>query len=67
MVHFKVVQDKATKVWHVYDNWKGEIARTYRTRHEARWSVKAYNGGYAHEVEEKTKTNRTPADDTRQG
>jgi hypothetical protein len=49
--HFKVSQDKVAKVWHVYDNWEGKVVRTYRTREEARWGVKAYNEGHTNEVE----------------
>jgi hypothetical protein len=54
MIHFKVVHDRTTGVWHVYDNWKGEIARTYSTRQKARWGVKAFNEwGYLNDMEEK--------------
>jgi hypothetical protein len=53
MKHFKVIPDKAAGVWHVYDNWKGEIARTYSTRQKARWGVKAFNEhGYTMEEKE---------------
>jgi quinol monooxygenase YgiN len=65
---FKVLQDKTTKeVWHIYDNWQEKAVRTYRTREEARWAVKAYNERPSNEMEKEIETDRTPTDDTRQG
>ena len=59
MPRYKIEQGVLPGVWYIHDNQTGDNVRTYRSRSEARWAVKAYNEGRVHEVEEKSKRTGT--------
>jgi len=44
--------EQGINAWYVHDNRTGQNVRTYTTREQARWAVKAYNEGRNNEVEE---------------
>jgi hypothetical protein len=66
--HYAVKQDKINKVWHVYDNWKGEINRTVRTRSMARRYVNGLNKGWiTDEMEKEAGRDNATEGEARQG